>query len=126
MVAGSKPRRHHGLAHRHPVGVATVEYCRIEPARERAAAEERRLEAHPFFLGKTNNRQRVRQSHSGAAQLRNHRYGQQYPQASVEPSGVDDRVVVRARHQRALARSGVTPAPDDVTDSVDLDLEPRR
>src|SRR6516165_1830288 len=121
-----EPRRHHGLAHGNSVGIARVEYCRIEPARERAAAEECRPEAHAFFLGKSNDGQRVRQPHSRTAQLGNHRYGQQYPQPSIEPSGVDDRVVVRARHQGALARGGVTPAPDDVTDIIDFYLEPRR
>ena len=91
------------------VGVATLQYRRVETAGDGGAAEIGRGKSHAFLLGKADHIEMEGQVSSGMAQMLGDDEPGQDTEASVEPAGIDHGIVVRADDQRFRAsrwRSG--------------------
>ena len=113
-------------AHADAIGIELVEHLHVETSGKRAAAEERRLEAHAFLVGERDNLEIERQRGVLPAQMRHAGDRQRHAEAAVEFAGVDDGVVMRPGDQRLRAGLAAAPAADDIAYGIDLGFQARR
>ena len=111
----------HRLAKMNPVVVDGVERRRVEIARNRPTAEQRRLEPDSFLVAECNDVDGIVEPFPPRVQGPKAGDGQHHPERAVVPPGVSHRVEMGAEDEPA--RAG--PAPGEVADHVAHRVDPR-
>ena len=121
---GVEPERRQRLAHRRARAIAAVEQPRVERAGDRAAAQQRRAEAHAFLVGEAHDLDRERQARAARVQRVDAIDRGHDAQHAVVLAGIAHGVEVRAQHQARRARRRAFVAADHVADRVEPALIP--
>ena len=119
-MIGVEAELHQRIAHGDAVTVACVEHALVEGAGHRAAAEQRRGEAHPLLVGKADDFDRERQALAAAVEIGDAGDRRDHAQRPVPFAGVAHGVVVRAEHQARQARPLAFVAAADIADRVEM------
>ena len=118
----SKPGCRHRLAQGHPVAVDALAEVGDVLSGERAAAEERRVEARTLLVHERDDPERPPRLEPLLPQQPDRVHGRDDAECAVEAAAGRHGVQVRADEDRPAA--ACLPAPDQVAGRVDLDLEP--
>ncbi|MNX95805.1 hypothetical protein D3C86_1280950 [compost metagenome] len=117
-MGGVETGRAHHLAHGLAGVVHVVEHAGVEGAGDRAAAQQRRLEAHALFLGKADHLDGEREALALAVPLGHAGNRQDHAEVAVVAAGIAHGVEVGAGEQRGGVRRGAFVAADDVAGGV--------
>ena len=110
---------HHRVAHRHAVGVALVQPCRIELPEQRARAEEGRLVALAFLFGEADDLEAVWQALASRVQLAHAGHRHKDAEPAVVLAAVAHGVVVRAGQQALRAAVGAVIDAHHIAHRID-------
>ena len=119
-MVGIEAELHERLAHRHAIAVAGVQNALVECAGHSTAAEQRRGEAHPLFIGKADDLDRERQALAAAIEICDAGDRRDHAKRPIPFAGIAYGVVVRAKHQAGRTRPLAFVATTDIADRVEM------